>query len=201
MVFVANFMPDFVITIMFYINFLVDLILGIRKNPIPSMDQLDIERFWDKVLFKDHWIWTSNTNKTSGYGMFKLNDKNFYAHRIAYFLINHKQPPLSHDLDHTCMIRECVNPDHLELVTHSVNCMRGLQGVKPKFCKKGLHKLQGYNRMVTMIRKNGTEKVNCRECDKLRSKIRYNKPNSYGKRRNKFPERIEYMRKYRLGII
>lgn len=182
---------------MFYSNFLLDLILGIRKNSIPYMDESDIMRFWDKVSFKDHWIWTSNVNKMSGYGMFKLKDKNFYAHRIAYYLINHIQPPLFHDLDHVCKVRECVNPDHLELVTHSVNCMRGLKGEKPMFCGKGLHKLEGYNRMVTEIRENGTEKVSCRECDKLRSRIRYNKPNSYGKRRNNFPERIDYMEKYR----
>lgn len=179
---------------------IVIYLLGKKKNPIPYMNIDDIQRFWDKVSFKNHWIWDFNCNVRTGYGMFKLKGKNFYAHRIAWFLVNHKQPPLSHDLDHLCKVKNCVNPDHLELVTHSTNCMRGNLGFKPKICQRG-HKLQGYNRMVTAIRKNGTEKVRCRNCDNMRKRGYYHNPKCYEAKRRFTKSYIDYQYNYRHGFV
>lgn len=160
----------------------------------------DIQRFWDKVSFKDHWIWQSNCNKHSKYGMFKLKGKNYYSHRIAWFLVNHKQPPLRHDLDHLCKVRNCVNPEHLELVTHSINCMRGILGSNQKICQRG-HKLDGYNRNVTEIRKNGTEKIQCRECANMRKRGYYNNPNCYEGKRRFTKAYKDYHYNYRHGLL
>lgn len=137
------------------------------------MSKSDKIRFWDKVSFqKDHWFWIG-AKSSIGYGCFKLKEKNFCSHRIAYYLINkQRQVSLSHDLDHLCRIKECVNPNHLELVTHTENCMRGLNGIKLKFCKKGLHKLEGWNRSVTKTRENGTQQTRCRSCANTRA-IKY----------------------------
>jgi hypothetical protein len=51
--------------------------------------------------------------------------KNVAAHRFAYELM---VGPIPEDLelDHLCGVRECVNPRHLEAVTHLVNVRRGL---------------------------------------------------------------------------
>jgi len=160
------------------------------------MNESDIMRFWDKVLFEDCWIWSGNCNVHTGYGMFKLKNKNFYAHRIAYYLINHSQPPLSHDLDHICKIKNCVNPDHLEVVTHSVNCMRGSLGEIQKICKNG-HKLEGYNRMIIEIRNNGSEKVRCRKCGNVRQRGYYHDPNTYEGLRRFTSEYQNYQYNYR----
>lgn len=47
------------------------------------------------------------------------------AHRLAYIEAN---GPIPADLvvDHLCRQRDCVNPDHLEVVTQQVNTRRGI---------------------------------------------------------------------------
>ena len=48
------------------------------------------------------------------------------AHR--YFYVQNKGPiPEGYVIDHLCRNRKCVNPDHLEAVSHVVNCRRGKQ--------------------------------------------------------------------------
>jgi hypothetical protein len=46
-----------------------------------------------------------------------------YAHRIAWEL-EHGPVPEGLTLDHRCRVRHCVNPSHLEPVSHQVNCQR-----------------------------------------------------------------------------
>jgi hypothetical protein len=48
------------------------------------------------------------------------------AHRFAYELL---VGPIPEDLelDHLCRVRHCVNPAHLEPVTHLENILRGMR--------------------------------------------------------------------------
>lgn len=46
------------------------------------------------------------------------------AHILAWERVNGPLPP-GQELDHLCSQRDCVNPDHLEAVTHSENVRRG----------------------------------------------------------------------------
>ncbi len=46
------------------------------------------------------------------------------AHRM-YWEAPKRPSPDGLELDHLCKVRHCVNPDHLELVTHTVNVRRG----------------------------------------------------------------------------
>jgi hypothetical protein len=68
-------------------------------------------------------IWHGATNGV-GYGHVKRNGRNISAHRAAWE-DRHGPVPDGMELDHACRNRGCVNPDHLEPVTHAVNARRG----------------------------------------------------------------------------
>jgi HNH endonuclease len=64
------------------------------------------------------WLWLGGTNGR-GYGMTASK----YVHRMSWELM---RGPIPEDLeiDHLCHARNCVNPDHMELVTHGENLRR-----------------------------------------------------------------------------
>jgi hypothetical protein len=68
------------------------------------------------------WLWTGWLDR-DGYGRFRGRG----AHTFAYKHIHGPLPP-DHEPDHICRARACVNPDHLEAVSHEVNVRRGLAG-------------------------------------------------------------------------
>lgn len=70
------------------------------------------------------WIWGGTLNK-GGYGTVGFRGRGTNAH-IAAWLLAGKHIPPGYDLDHKCRVRCCVNPDHLEPVTRSVNLRRGI---------------------------------------------------------------------------
>lgn len=68
------------------------------------------------------WIWV-RTIQWGGYGMVRRKDKNVLAH-IAYYEEEHGPVPAGLEIDHVCGMPACVNPEHLEAVTHSENVRR-----------------------------------------------------------------------------
>lgn len=65
------------------------------------------------------WIWDAATNH-NGYGQFRDGSRIVRAHRWSYERAHGPIPkPLM--LDHICRRRECVNLDHLQLVTNKQN--------------------------------------------------------------------------------
>jgi hypothetical protein len=72
------------------------------------------------------WLWLGAV-KRNGYGGLRHDGVNLYAHRVSYEC--HRGPiPIGLELDHLCRVRHCINPDHLEPVTHSQNVRRGTAG-------------------------------------------------------------------------
>lgn len=113
------------------------------------------KRFWIKVdKTKDCWNWIGST-WGKGYGKYTVNDKSIAAHRFAYQDIK-GDIPKGLQLDHLCMNKLCVNPDHLEPVTNSENQYRA-------FKKRGAWPIQ--------TRKS--KKVICQVCNKHFESIMY----------------------------
>jgi len=118
------------------------------------------QQFYERVLKAQdgHWYWTLSLNH-QGYGRcFLANTGNSdFAHRIAYEL-EHGPIPDGLEIDHLCRIRSCVNPTHLEPVTHRENLMRG-ERQQVEACPKG-HPYSGEN---LAYRKDGWRR--CRTCN------------------------------------
>jgi hypothetical protein len=75
------------------------------------------------------WIWIASCFPT-GYGKFSVRrDGNRYAHRWAYILFVGPIPEGT-EIDHLCRNRKCVNPEHLEAISHSENSLRAGAGQK-----------------------------------------------------------------------
>src|SRR5262249_21743267 len=84
-----------------------------------------IERFWSYVEKTDQcWLWIGGKNGGTGYGSFFTGERKVGAHRFSYELKNGKIPR-GMVLDHLCRVRSCVNPSHLEIVSHRTNILRG----------------------------------------------------------------------------
>ncbi|HZL17755.1 MAG TPA: HNH endonuclease signature motif containing protein [Polyangia bacterium] len=76
----------------------------------------------------DCWLWGGYID-TAGYGRFRLNNprRQIGAHRQAYEMVIGPVPD-GLVLDHLCRRTSCVNPAHLEPVTHRTNVLRGVAG-------------------------------------------------------------------------
>lgn len=60
----------------------------------------------------------------NGYGSVSVNRRPYRAHRFYWEQVNGPLPK-GLELDHLCRVRQCVNPAHLEAVTHPENVQRG----------------------------------------------------------------------------
>ena len=83
-----------------------------------------IQRVMDKVeKTNDCWLYNGNLNPF-GYGRVKSGGGDVMVHRVSYEHFVSKLPK-GLEIDHLCSVRNCVNPEHLEAVTHKVNVWRG----------------------------------------------------------------------------
>lgn len=103
-----------------------------RVKNIPTKEWLS-EKYI--VVASGCWVWTEYTNE-DGYGRIRDNGKMRYAHVISYNLYV-GQVPDNLELDHKCRVRNCVNWEHLEPVTHKENMRRGVYGDSKISCIKG----------------------------------------------------------------
>ncbi len=70
------------------------------------------------------WLWVGGISP-AGYGnRLDFKSGSFYPHRVSWVV--HRGPLDARDIDHKCRNRACVNPDHLEPVSHAENVRRGV---------------------------------------------------------------------------
>lgn len=113
------------------------------------------------------WLWTGMTNR-KGYGCIRADggastNAVVMAHRLMYEDRKGKIPD-GLVLDHLCRNHACVNPWHLEPVTHKINSERGLGGVNNRqktHCKNG----HPYSAENTRHKKDGSRV--CKTCYRL----------------------------------
>lgn len=87
--------------------------------------------------------------------------KSVKAHRMAY-VAAFGAIPHGMELDHLCRNRACVNPDHLEPVTHRVNVLRGTSPTAINAAKVSCVRGHPYDAMNTRVGPDG--KRYCRAC-------------------------------------
>ncbi len=115
---------------------------------------LSLEQQIEKWTYKDPnsgcWIWLGHIS-VQGYG--KIRTEKFVgqrlAHRVIYqFYKGHVPKELT--IDHLCRVRCCVNPFHMEPVTHLENMKRAIFVPEKKhktICPKG-HALTEDNLLI-----------------------------------------------------
>lgn len=135
------------------------------------------ELFWARVdKSGDCWLWTTSTDK-GGYGLANQIHwpRSRMAHRVSYELLVGPIPD-GLEIDHLCRTPACVNPDHLEPVTHAEN-QRRRRWMKTH-CPNGHDLDSDGNRYV---RTSGT--YQCRTCAREAARIR----TGYYERRGQVP--------------
>lgn len=156
------------------------------------MNCADLKTFYTKIKIEERshetpcWIWQGQLLKPSRYPVF---GRRGLAHRVSYRHFKGEIPD-GKEIDHLCSQRECVNPVHLEAVTHKENTMRGRTLTAANAAKTHCVRGHEFTQENTRIIKGGTRE--CRICARNRS-------NSSSKaHRDRNPSyQAEWMRKQR----
>ena len=110
------------------------------------------------------------------------------AHRLSYeFFI--RKIPKGKVIDHTCRVRNCVNPNHLQVITFRKNILigKGIPAINhaKKFCKNG-HEFKKKNTFFIKL-KSGFFGRKCKICNRIwqrnRRKINLDKFRAYDRER------------------
>ena len=123
--------------------------------------------FWGAVTKTEGcWLW-SGADNGNGYGTVYVNGRKTYAHRVSYEMA-HGPIPVGLQIDHLCRVRNCVRPEHLEVVTPRENNLRGespaAQQSRRTHCPQG----HAYDETNTWVSKTGHR--SCRTCTTERSR-------------------------------
>jgi hypothetical protein len=100
--------------------------------------------------------------------MFRVEGKLRAVHHVTLELFRGLVVPAGMVVDHLCRVRNCVNPEHLEVVTPAENNRRG---ALVTHCKRG-HLMDGDNLYFYVHTSSGRTQRACRACARLRQAAR-----------------------------
>ena len=149
-------------------------------------------RFMKRIIFLPSgcWEWQGAIDG-HGYGVLWNGHRLVGAHRFSYQQLVGAIPE-GMVIDHLCRNSRCVNPKHLEVVTHHENQMRGKMGVLGHWNLAKTHCPHGhqYSRENTYIfrEKNGGLGRMCRICMKIRDAKKKTKKRAPPVSRRRFAE-------------
>ena len=156
-----------------------DYSTGVEARPV--MDRIAENIKIDQDT--DCWTWTGGLTTDSGkgnggYAKIHVKGKHCLGHIVTYEEY-YGPVPEGLELDHKCRNRACVNPDHVEAVTHRENIMRSpispcAINARKTHCKRG-HEFTVGNIYPATRRKNGIPvgvARQCRECIAIRDNKR-----------------------------
>ena len=124
-------------------------------------------RFWVKVQRTNGcWLWIASLD-AYGYGQFRVQGRTRKSHQLAYELLV-GPVPRGLELDHLCRNPRCVNPAHLEPVTHRDNILRGTAPIAINSQKTHCHMGHPFDDQNTVYYVAGSRQ--CRECNNRRSR-------------------------------
>ena len=128
------------------------------------MSRAPEDRFNEKIdrVESGCWLWMA-TKDRHGYGWFYFDKKMIRAYRAAWMMFRGPIPD-GLEIDHLCRVPSCVNPDHLEPVTHRENMLRGdtfgARHLTKTHCPHG----HPYDEQNTFRRKDQPWRRICRIC-------------------------------------
>lgn len=146
----------------------LNLLAGLTAQAIEAL-RTRFDAKWTPEPNTGCYLWTAAVNN-GGYGIFgfKVDGKTraVGAHRLNYEMTN---GPIGKglDIDHKCRQRSCVNPAHLEAVSHRENMRRGnaLMGINAR----KTHCLRGHEFTPENTRPHGKVNRSCKACEKIRN--------------------------------
>ena len=143
--------------------------LAERKLRLHAGDARKIDALYMPEPNSGCWLWTGSV-LSSGYGRIGIGGKEYLAHRIVYEMLIGPIPD-GLELDHKCRVRPCVNPDHLEPVTHIENVRRGEAGFarRNQYLSR-THCPHGHPWTHENTIRNARGHRHCRECLRLHNK-------------------------------
>lgn len=138
-------------------------------KPLNDSQRLVLERLMHRSdPVGDCWVWGGALG-SNGYGYIRYEGSSKLTHRVTYELLV-GPIPAELEIDHLCRNTGCINPEHLEAVSHAENVRRGEGGrywSRRTHCSKG-HRYTDAN---TRLDRKGARvcRICTREYDRARN--------------------------------
>lgn len=138
-----------------------------------SISNIVAQRFEEKYIPEPNtgcWLWIGQIMQNGYSRMYVGSADHSSLHKLGHivsFLLYKGSIPKGLEIDHLCRIRHCVNPTHLEAVTHRRNMERAYFAIQTH-CFRG-HKYTTENTRHYK-HKNKNRRV-CRKCGTINSRI------------------------------